>query len=228
MLDTMRIYFKRQIIKLRNIEKRIKLGRNSNISFRSIFEGNNRIGDNSVFDGEIGYGSYIGNNCHISSTIGKFCSISDNVNFVSGTHPIKNNIATSPVFYSVGNQVPITFATKQEFIENNVKSSIADNVWIGFGVTVINGVHIGEGAVIGAGSLVNRDVIPYSVVAGVPAKVVRMRFSEDYIKAIIESKIWMKDNSWLRKNRNILLNVDQFIIHNQEKKDEYNLHSSYE
>lgn len=70
------------------------------------------------------------------------------------------------------------------------KIIIGNDVWIGKNVTVMGGVTIGDGAVIGTGAIVTKDVPPYAVVAGIPAKVIRMRFSEEVVKALLDIKWW--------------------------------------
>lgn len=82
-------------------------------------------------------------------------------------------------------------ATKQTIIGNDV--------WIGLRVTIIAGVNIGHGAIIGAGSVVTHDVPPYSIVAGVPAKVIKFRFSEDVREKLLESEWWDLSEEVIKK-----------------------------
>lgn len=76
---------------------------------------------------------------------------------------------------------------------------IGNDVWIGDRVFVKNGIKIGTGAVIGAGAVVTKDVPPYAVVAGVPAKVIKYRFSEAVIEKLLASKWWRLDDSLIKK-----------------------------
>ncbi|MGL5051106.1 MAG: hypothetical protein ACRC6E_10845 [Fusobacteriaceae bacterium] len=65
---------------------------------------------------------------------------------------------------------------------------------------ILGGIKIGNGAVIGAGALVTKDVIPYSIIGGVPAKIIKMRFSKKHINMLEEFKWWNKDKEWLLEN----------------------------
>lgn len=110
--------------------------------------------------------------------IGNYCSIGPNVMFVlSSEHPL-NHISTFP------------FKVKclhQEY-EATSKGDIVidDDVWIGCNVTIMSGVHIGQGAVIAAGAIVTKNVPPYAIVAGNPARVIRYRFAEDIIEELMK------------------------------------------
>jgi len=109
--------------------------------------------------------------------IGKFCSIANDVKiFLDGEHET-NNISTYPFGYFKGFTVSKKYKTKSKG-----KVIIGNDVWIGYGVTILSGVNIGNGAVIGARSLIVKDVPPYSIVGGVPAKIIKKRFDDKTIK----------------------------------------------
>lgn len=130
-------------------------------------------------DCSIGSYSFIGFNSLISkSTIGRFCSIASNVNIGHGEHPI-NQISTSGFFIDNSYEV---LTAKDCIIEHDV--------WIGTGSTIRRGVTIGTGAIIGANSFVNKNVPPYAIVVGSPAKIIKYRFEENKIKKILDSKWW--------------------------------------
>lgn len=67
---------------------------------------------------------------------------------------------------------------------------VGDDVWVGYGATILSGVHIGQGAVIAAGAVVNKDVPPYAIVGGIPAKVIKYRFSESVCKKTGENRLF--------------------------------------
>jgi len=132
--------------------------------------------------------SYCGYDCQIVNTvIGSFCSISDHVFIGGAEHPI-DWVSTSPVFQDVIHSGP-----KRRFAKKKTMASkqtvIGNDVWIGHGVTIKQGVKVGDGSVVGSNSVVTKDVPPYAVVAGVPARIIKYRFS-------IEVIIRLKQLSW--------------------------------
>ena len=163
------------LIRFVNFRRKIRLGRCSKISFSSVFEGYNRIGKNTLFSGHIGYASYIGNNCHIVADIGKYCCIAPRVVTVRGSHPIRDWVSVHPAFFSTAKQCGMTFVNENKYSENKSRVVIGNDVWIGDSTILMDGITIGDGAVIGAGSVVTQDVAPYSIVAGVPARVIKSR-----------------------------------------------------
>ena len=116
----------------------------------------------------IGYKSFIGPECWIQSKtdIGNFVMIAGRVAIVGGDHKI--DIAGVPAI--------------EAGRARNKPVTICDDVWLGYGVIIMHGVTIGEGAVVAAGAVVTKDVVPYSIVGGVPAKLLKMRFCEEDIK----------------------------------------------
>jgi acetyltransferase-like isoleucine patch superfamily enzyme len=105
-----------------------------------------------------------------------------------------------------------TFADKQYFNEYT-EVKIGNDVWIGEDVIIPGGVTIGDGAVIASRAVVTRDVAPYSVVGGVPARHIKFRFGEDQIKKLQAIKWWDRDEQWLRDNFKLFLNVNDFFSH---------------
>jgi acetyltransferase-like isoleucine patch superfamily enzyme len=81
---------------------------------------------------------------------------------------------------------------------------IGNDVWIGFGATILSGVKIGDGAVVGARAVVSKDVPPYAVVGGVPAKVLKYRFDEDMVKKLLKLKWWHWDEDKIKEHIHLL------------------------
>lgn len=214
----MKKQIKKLIIKTKNKGKSIFFDKNSDATTNSIFEGNNYIGRNSTFNGYMGKGSYIGANSHISGKIGRFCSVSDNVNVVNGLHPVKDFVSTHPAFYSTKSTVELSFVSETKFEEfayadeeKKYPVVMGNDVWAGFGATILAGVKIGDGAVIAAGALVTKDVPPYAIVGGVPAKVIRYRFTEEQISRLLKLNLWEKDFECLKSHIEDMDNIEKFL-----------------
>ena len=182
----------------------------------SKFEGCNRVGQQAyVSRSLLGFGSYIGKNSSIvSARVGKYSCIGPYVRITSGIHPT-DMVSMHPAFFSTRKQAGFTYVDEQKIDEKvNRKeyyTSIGNDVWIGDSAILIQGVTVGDGAVIAAGAVVTKDVPPYAVVAGVPAKIIRYRFSEEEIKKLLEIKWWCKDKDWLIKNANEFADLKLFL-----------------
>lgn len=118
-------------------------------------------------------------------TIGKFCSIADQVTIlIGGEH--RTDWATTYPFNSL---LP-EYAWNRGHPKTKGDVMIGNDVWIGTGATILSGVRVGDGAVIGARAVVSKDVPPYTIVAGNPAKAIRRRFSDAVIARLLEIKWW--------------------------------------
>lgn len=118
--------------------------------------------------------------------VGKFCQIATGVRFImnGSNHPM-NGVSTYPfkVFGDEWGKASLDARSKGDTV-------IGSDVWIGNGATIMQGVKIGDGAIIGTNSLVTKDVSPYTIVGGNPAKEIRKRFDEDTIAFLLELKWW--------------------------------------
>lgn len=124
--------------------------------------------------------------------IGRYCSFGKTVRVVDANHPLEA-LTTHPAFYEK------QFGVVDEDLIHSTPLIIEDDVWVGHNVVILPGCKfIGRGAIIGAGSIVTKDVEPYTIVAGVPARALRRRFPEPLATAIEASRWWELDLSELR------------------------------
>ena len=194
----------------------LSFDRSCQISRRSIFEGMNKIYPNSSFDGYMGKGSYIACNSHIYGKVGRYTSIAQNCLTIQGVHPYTYPyVSTSPMFISIMKQNGHTYVdtTKIEEVRyagENFPIVIGNDCWIGAGVSIIGGVTIGDGAVVLAGSVVSKNIPPYSIAGGVPAKVLRYRYSEEDVEFLLKFEWWNKDETWIRENVNLFTDFTEF------------------
>lgn len=181
------------------------------------YEGGNVV-HTGGFTGEIGYGSYIGPDSQLAQTsIGRYCSISGNVKLISGRHPTQKLVSTHPAFFSTQQQAGFTYVKENAFDEfryadedKRFKLIVGNDVWIGACVNILEGLRVGDGAIIGAGSVVTRDVPPYAVVVGSPARIIKYRFDESDVKFLMHFKWWDKDREWIRENAYLFCDIKEF------------------
>lgn len=142
---------------------------------------------NSLFDPRlVSVGNYTYGALNVSAAgkqgrlvIGSFCSIAPNVWFVFNNEHHINCLSTYP--FKV-----MALGDKRPEAETKGGIVVGDDVWIGFGATILDGVKLGQGSVIAAGAVVTKDVPPYAVVGGVPARVLKYRFDQEYIERLVE------------------------------------------
>lgn len=177
-------------------------------------EGNNYVAG-EIYNCALGYGSYVHKNSVLTNVkIGRFSAIGENVNIRLFQHPT-HMVSISPCFYR--KQHTLRTFVDQDYYEdlknddNGYSVTIGNDVWIGQGVSIKSGVIIGDGAVIGAGAVVTKNVEPYAIVGGVPAKLIRYRFSTEQIDALLKIQWWNKDVKWFEENGNLFVDIDKFI-----------------
>lgn len=161
-------------IKFKKLNTIIKFKTIRNISYKAEFGRYVKIGDNVYINSNVKIGDYSYCNCGTridSGKIGRFCSISYDCIIGANEHPTKN-ILTHPITHN--NAYKNINININNFKQKNVPI-IMDNVWIGAKCVIMRGITIGEGAIIAAGSVVTKDVAPYTIVGGIPAKVIKER-----------------------------------------------------
>ncbi len=157
--------------------------------------------------------------CNSTLVIGSFCSIGGGVTILlGGGHGHHTERVTTFPFDVLGGEegtdwVAPSFDGKlQEFFKRNSESKkdviIGNDVWIGLNALILSGVHIGDGAVIGANSVVSKDVEPYSIVAGNPIRVIRKRFSQETIESLLKIAWWNWSIEKINRNLPFLLSSD--------------------
>ena len=121
--------------------------------------------------------------------IGKFCSIACGAKFLmtSGNHTLKS-LSTYP-FPIFGEEWDETLQPKDAW-DNKGDILIGNDVWIGYEAVILSGVQIGDGAIIGTRAVVTKDVPPYAIVGGVPAKMIKMRFCDEKIADLLRIQWW--------------------------------------
>lgn len=167
---------------------------------------------------EMGAYSYCGNNTDMENAkIGSFTSVSDNCRIGLGSHTI-DCVSTCPVFTQVINGTQTSWIEKDCHAAQDKDAIVGNDVWIGSRVLVAGGVTIGDGAVVASGAVVVKDVPPYAIVGGVPAKLIRYRFSDEIIAKLLELKWWtlpesvLKDNiEFFQKEHFTVDDIDNFI-----------------
>ena len=193
---------------------------------------NSHIGDyvninrrNDLQGVTIGSRSYTGMNCVMRSClIGRFCSISWNVSIGGKNHDL-SLLTTSPIwrFKRMG-KGGRTIGSKGVNFGSSAVCEIGNDVWIGSNAVILRNVKIGDGAVVAAGAVVTKDVPPYSIVAGVPAKVMRFRFPAEIIEHLLRLKWWEWNDEKIDQNLELI--YDTHV--NAETIDKFESNSSIE
>ena len=175
----------------------------------------------------------------IASRIGRFCSINSSAK-IYNNHPTEY-ITTHPIldhrrFHLLENYKEIQqlcnkygkYEDNAKFedsrLRNNKNVIIGNDVWIGANVVILPGVQIGDGAIIAAGAVVNKDVPPYTVVGGVPAKPIKKRFEEDKIEKLMKIRWWDWPIEQIRENIELFYDPKEFINCFMEKSVEGNFY----
>ena len=175
---------------------RCKLGNNVALNRRSYFN-----------DSIVGLFSYAGSNTTVNfSSIGKFCSIARNVDIGGFDHDYKK-VTTMPMF-----RYKQLFGGENPEISNKELCMIGNDVWIAAGAQILHKASVGDGAIIGGGAVVTKDVPPYAIVVGVPARIIKFRFDEQVIEELMRIKWW----DW---PEDVVLNNIEWLIQSEVNAD---------
>ena len=195
------------------LSKAIKKSHISSIRRCQIHRTSKVMASSLLYDTYVDRYTYLGYGCRVvNCSIGAFCSISDDVNIGGGGHPL-DHVSTSPVFH-MGNNVLKKVFYPHDYIPTK-KTSVGNDVWIGYGAIIKAGVNIGTGAVVGTGSVVTKDIPAYEIWAGSPAKLIRPRFNDEVVEKLLSTKWWEMPDEWLYENAELFSDVEKFIEKNK-------------
>ena len=199
----------------------ITFGRNVILSRSSALEGHNAISSFCDLSGSrVGLCTYIARSSVLKNTkIGRFCAIGENVRTHLGRHPVQSYVSIHPAFFSTTMQAGLTFVNETSFDEHVYLSpdsayvcEIGNDVWIGNNAMIMDGVTIGDGAVVAAGAIVTHNVAPYEIVGGIPAKILKKRFSTSQIEKLLEIQWWNWNLEEIQKSSHLFSSVEDFLI----------------
>jgi len=146
--------------------------------------------NSTLLGSSLGEYSYLGKRSVVqNAVIGRYCSIASEVFIGMGAHPVEQ-FSTSPLFYRRRNTFGLEVVKEDLDFEEYAPIEIGNDVWIGTRAMIMDGVTIGHGAIVAANAVVTKDVPPYAIVGGVPAKLIRYRFAPERIEELLTSEWW--------------------------------------
>ena len=149
---------------------------------------------------------------HDKLIIGKYCSIACGAKFMftSGNHKMKSfSTYPFPIFFE---EWGLDIANITDAWDNNGDIVIGNDVWIGYEAIIMQGVHIGDGAIIGTRAIVTKDVPSYTIVGGIPAKTIKKRFPEDVIEKLNKLQWWNWDDETVQRNLHVITSGDVKLL----------------
>ena len=201
--DSVNLYF-RSWIRDSILRKKVIVGESSRVTSSNVEEYVRIDRNNLIYHSSLGRYSYTGPfDMIFKAKIGSFCSISYGVTIGPPEHDY-HKFTTHPFLYDPTYEV----FDKGEILENHKfekKMEIGSDVWIGCNTTILRGCTIGNGAIIGANSLVNKDVPPYAIVAGTPARIIKYRFDNETIEKLLALKWWEWSIEIIKANKSLFV-----------------------
>jgi len=190
------------LLRLAKLKKKRIYGKlSSYVDDKSQLDGNNYLSQGSkVIESHLGQFSYVNYGSVVNqTTVGKYTCIGPQALIGGlGIHPT-TRLSTHRMFYNGNNPCWSGYASGNPFVENK-RTIIGNDVWIGARVIVLDGVTIGDGAIVASGSIVTKNVENYSIVGGVPAKHIKYRLSSDAVAKILEDPWWNWSESRVKQS----------------------------
>jgi acetyltransferase-like isoleucine patch superfamily enzyme len=187
--------------KIKYLKRKVYIASAKSIHHSFVCESPISIGKNTAISENVRMGrySYIGSgNISCNTIIGRYCSIGGNVAIGPGSHPL-DWLSTSSAQYNAAEFKNVSnIETSYSYDGEKETTIIGNDVWIGNNAVIMKGVTVQDGSVIGAGAVVTKDVPPYAIVVGVPAKVLRYRFDNEKIEKLLQLKWWENDFSEIK------------------------------
>jgi len=186
--------------------------RDQNLIFHGSTRPKLKIGNHSYANGLIIYCW----NEDFEINIGKYCSIADSVTIIGGGEHHINWVSS----YPFADRWKLVAEDEQPKALDKGTISIGNDVWIGHGATILSGVKVGDGAVIGAMAVVTKNVLAYSVVGGNPAQTIKHRFSESVAKKLLKIKWWDWPEQKIKDNQTLFETPEIFVDKYWERESE--------
>jgi acetyltransferase-like isoleucine patch superfamily enzyme len=201
-----------RLLYLRHRYPGVDFSRGCNADDLCIFGEKVKVLENTILSKvRVGSYSYVGGNSVLKNcSVGKFCSLGSEVKIGLGIHPVAGVISSYPGFYSASASGAVKF-NHNSSIEEYKQVVVGNDVWIGTRAMILDGVTVGDGAIIAAGSVVTKDIEPYNVVGGVPAKLIRKRYSQEEVQQLVDFAWWDKGEEFCRENSELFLNSETFL-----------------
>ena len=216
-MRSLMVFLWRWIMSLKLKKKNVRVSPRAHFDPKTFCEGNNVIAKNAVVSrAYIGRNTYINPDSDLTNCkIGRFCSIGPGISVIADSHPSSVFVSTSPSFFSTNRQNGQTFVTKNKFEDrlsvDGYDIVIGNDVWVGTKAMIKGGITIGDGAIVAMGAVVTKDVPPYAIVGGVPAKIIKFRFTEEQIAKLLDIQWWNQSDEWLRSHVDEFESIDEFI-----------------